>query len=140
MRWWELGRHEWRSLVEPHRLQFVVATLERPNTAGRAYDLGGAEALPLRAMIATCARLLGHPALLVPAPTDGVHQLIRVASRLGLRVPLTPELVSRLAEGRAVDIGSAMRDLGFMPRGIEAGLRSEIELLFPPRIRTRSAA
>jgi benzoyl-CoA reductase subunit B len=27
-RWWELGRHRWRELVEPHRLTFVVATLE----------------------------------------------------------------------------------------------------------------
>ena len=28
-RWWELGRHRWRELVEPHRLAFVVSTLER---------------------------------------------------------------------------------------------------------------
>jgi hypothetical protein len=27
-RWWELGRHQWRQLVEPHRLAFVVSTLE----------------------------------------------------------------------------------------------------------------
>jgi benzoyl-CoA reductase subunit B len=28
-RWWELGRHRSRELVEPHRLAFVAATLER---------------------------------------------------------------------------------------------------------------
>jgi benzoyl-CoA reductase/2-hydroxyglutaryl-CoA dehydratase subunit BcrC/BadD/HgdB len=28
-RWWELSRHRWRDLVEPHRLAFAVATLER---------------------------------------------------------------------------------------------------------------
>jgi benzoyl-CoA reductase/2-hydroxyglutaryl-CoA dehydratase subunit BcrC/BadD/HgdB len=28
-RWWELSRHRWRELVEPHRLAFVAATLER---------------------------------------------------------------------------------------------------------------
>jgi benzoyl-CoA reductase/2-hydroxyglutaryl-CoA dehydratase subunit BcrC/BadD/HgdB len=28
-RWWELGRSRWRELVEPHRLAFVVSTLER---------------------------------------------------------------------------------------------------------------
>jgi benzoyl-CoA reductase/2-hydroxyglutaryl-CoA dehydratase subunit BcrC/BadD/HgdB len=27
--WWELGRHRWRALVEPHRLAFNIATLER---------------------------------------------------------------------------------------------------------------
>jgi benzoyl-CoA reductase/2-hydroxyglutaryl-CoA dehydratase subunit BcrC/BadD/HgdB len=26
-RWWELGRHRWRELVEPHRLAFVAASL-----------------------------------------------------------------------------------------------------------------
>ncbi len=28
-RWWELGRHRWRDLVEPHRLAFVASTLTR---------------------------------------------------------------------------------------------------------------
>jgi benzoyl-CoA reductase subunit B len=28
-RWWELGRHEWRRLVEPQRLAFAMAALER---------------------------------------------------------------------------------------------------------------
>ncbi len=28
-RWWELTRHRWRELIEPHRLGFVVAALER---------------------------------------------------------------------------------------------------------------
>ena len=28
-RWWELTRHRWRELIEPHRLEFVAATLER---------------------------------------------------------------------------------------------------------------
>ena len=28
-RWWELGRYEWRSLIEPHRLALVMDTLER---------------------------------------------------------------------------------------------------------------
>jgi benzoyl-CoA reductase/2-hydroxyglutaryl-CoA dehydratase subunit BcrC/BadD/HgdB len=28
-RWWELTRLRWRELIEPHRLQFVTATLER---------------------------------------------------------------------------------------------------------------
>lgn len=28
-RWWELGRHRWRELVEPHRLAFVASTLQR---------------------------------------------------------------------------------------------------------------
>jgi len=29
VRWWELGRHRWRELVEPHRLAFVASSLQR---------------------------------------------------------------------------------------------------------------
>ena len=29
IRWWELGRRDWRMLVEPHRLAFAISTLER---------------------------------------------------------------------------------------------------------------
>jgi benzoyl-CoA reductase/2-hydroxyglutaryl-CoA dehydratase subunit BcrC/BadD/HgdB len=28
-RWWELTRHRWRELIEPHRLEFVATALER---------------------------------------------------------------------------------------------------------------
>ncbi len=43
-RWWELSRHRWRELVEPHRLELTVAELRRVITAleritGRAFDL-----------------------------------------------------------------------------------------------------
>ena len=42
-RWWELGRHQWRELVEPHRLAFMVSTLESlverlEVISGRAFD------------------------------------------------------------------------------------------------------
>jgi hypothetical protein len=42
-RWWELGRHRWRELVEPHRLAFMVSTLgslvERLEAiSGRAFE------------------------------------------------------------------------------------------------------
>jgi hypothetical protein len=42
-RWWEISRHQWRQLVEPHRLAFTVAALERliarlEDISGRALD------------------------------------------------------------------------------------------------------
>ena len=49
-RWWELSRHRWRELVEPHRLAFTVAqfhsliaVLER--ITGRSFDLEALRAL-----------------------------------------------------------------------------------------------
>ena len=38
-RWWELGRHQWRELVEPHRLAFMVATLD--SLVGRLEAISG---------------------------------------------------------------------------------------------------
>ena len=45
VRWWELGRHRWRELVEAHRLTFVAATLQRlierlEAISGRTLDRG----------------------------------------------------------------------------------------------------
>ena len=42
-RWWELSRSRWRELVEPHRLQFTIAELERviavlERILGRRFD------------------------------------------------------------------------------------------------------
>ena len=42
-RWWELGRHRWRELVEPHRLALMASTLESlverlEAISGRAFD------------------------------------------------------------------------------------------------------
>jgi benzoyl-CoA reductase/2-hydroxyglutaryl-CoA dehydratase subunit BcrC/BadD/HgdB len=44
-RWWEMGRHHWRELVEPHRLAFVASTLEAlverlETISGRVLDRG----------------------------------------------------------------------------------------------------
>lgn len=44
-RWWELTRHNWRELVEPHRLQFAIQSLERlvarlESISGRKLDRG----------------------------------------------------------------------------------------------------
>ena len=38
-RWWELSRHQWRRLVEPHRLAFAAAALER--LVARLEDISG---------------------------------------------------------------------------------------------------
>ena len=35
-RWWELGRHRWRELVEPHRLAFVVVDAGAARRAARS--------------------------------------------------------------------------------------------------------
>jgi benzoyl-CoA reductase subunit B len=49
-RWWELSRHRWRDLVEPHRLTFAVGQLRAlvgvlERLTGRQFDVGALAAL-----------------------------------------------------------------------------------------------
>jgi uncharacterized protein YbjT (DUF2867 family) len=107
----------------------IVASLDRPASAGRAYDVGGPEALPLSEVIALAARALGTRAWVVPVPLAPAHALIVGLRALRLPTPVTPEQILRLAESKAVDIGPARRDLGFAPRPFAAGIAEEARLL-----------
>jgi benzoyl-CoA reductase subunit B len=53
-RWWELGRHRWRELVEPHRLEFVSAQLRQ--LVGRLESISGRQ-LDYAALAARLARV-----------------------------------------------------------------------------------
>jgi nucleoside-diphosphate-sugar epimerase len=105
----------------------MIAALGQTHAGGREYDVGGPEALPLREVIRICGAALGRRPLIVPTPLRPTHGLVTLIRRLGLRAPVRPEQVLRLAESKAVDIGPAMRDLGFAPRSFEAGIRAEAE-------------
>ncbi len=111
-------------------VEAIVAALERPATARRAYDVGGPEALSLRAMVGECADALGRRARVWPLPLGPVHAAVRLARRAGLRTPVRPEQLLRLQESKAVDLGPAQADLGFAPRPCAEGIRAEAALLF----------
>ncbi len=108
----------------------IVAALERPAAVGQAYDVGGPEALTLRALIEESACAVGRRAWVVPVPLRPAHALAVLSGQVRLRAPVRPEQILRLEESKAVDIGPAMRDLGFAPRPFATGVRAEAKLLF----------
>ena len=107
----------------------IVAALAQGHAGGRAYDVGGPDALPFRDVIRTCGAAMGRRPLVVPTPLGASHRAIVLFRRFGLLVPVRPEQVLRLAESKAVDIGPARRDLGFAPRSFEDGIRAEAAML-----------
>jgi uncharacterized protein YbjT (DUF2867 family) len=107
----------------------ILASLERPEAARRAFDVGGPEALPLASVIHECAAALGRPAWILPLPLAPAHGAAVLARRLGLPFPVSPEQVLRLAESKQVDIGPAREALGFSPRTFRDGIRSEAAML-----------
>ena len=111
----------------------IVASLERPAARRSEYDVGGPEALSLRALIEQSAQALGRRAVLIPLPLRPVHGLVRALRRMGLPAPIRPEQLLRLEESKAVDITPARRDLGFSPRSFAEGIGAEAGMLFGPR-------
>jgi uncharacterized protein YbjT (DUF2867 family) len=107
----------------------IVASLERPAARRREYDVGGPEALPLRALIEQSAQALGRRAVLIPLPLRPVHALVRALRGMGLPVPIRPEQILRLGESKAVDITPARRDLDFAPRSFAEGIGAEAAML-----------
>lgn len=107
----------------------ILASLERPAAACRAYEVGGPEPLSLREVIHTCARELGRPVWVLPLPLAPAHRAALLARRFRVPFPVRPEQVLRLTESKAVDIGPARADLGFSPRTFEEGIRAEVAMM-----------
>jgi len=107
----------------------IFASLVRPVALRREYDVGGPEPLPLRDVVAECARALGRPAWVLPLPLAPAHAMARAAKAMHLPFPVRPEQVLRLTESKSVDITPARRDLGFSPRSFRDGVAAEVALL-----------
>jgi uncharacterized protein YbjT (DUF2867 family) len=107
----------------------ILAALERPAAARRAYDVGGPEPVTLAEVVRECAAARHRRAWIVPVPLAPVHGLAVFARRLRVPFPVRPEQVLRLVESKAVDIGPARADLGFEPRPFRDGIRAEAVLV-----------
>jgi nucleoside-diphosphate-sugar epimerase len=107
----------------------ILAALAQAHRGGREYDVGGPEALSLREVIRACGAALGRQPWVVPTPLRASYGLVTLLRRLRLPSPVRPEQVLRLEETKAVDIGPAVRELGFRPRPFADGIRAEVEQL-----------
>jgi len=107
----------------------ILAALERPGVAGRAFDVGGPRPLPLREAVAIAADALGRRVWTPHLPLGPAHAAVSLLGRLRLPSPVRPEQVLRLAESKAVDIRPARAALGFDPRSFEDGIRAEVRML-----------
>jgi len=103
----------------------IEAALDRPGSAGHAYDVGGPEPLSLAELIRISGAALGVRAIALPLPLGPAHLAARTARALRLPFPVSPEQVLRLGESKAVDISAAVRDLDFRPRPFHEGIAAE---------------
>jgi nucleoside-diphosphate-sugar epimerase len=92
-----------------------VSALAAPQTAGRAYDLGGATVLTYRAMAEAVGRSSGG-ARVIGVPSALLRAAFRMASMLPRYRQVTASMVDRMDQDLTVDDTPAQRDFGWAPR------------------------
>jgi NADH dehydrogenase len=97
----------------------VVATLERPQTAGRCIDLVGPEVLDLRALVRRVSQALRLPTLTPTLPGVLARAGAAVMERLLPDPLLSRSQLSMLTRGLPGDPKQAEEQLGIRPRPLE---------------------
>ncbi len=107
----------------------VLNAVERPQAAGRRYDVAGPEPLTFAELLGTAAATVGCRVRLVPVPLAPVIAATRGYERVSRRPRIRAEQWQRLAEDKAFPIDDAARDLDYAPRSFAEGIRGEAESL-----------
>ncbi len=120
------GRHTLQPIFVDDLVAAVVAAIERPECDGPPIAVAGPEPITYRAMVETCARLLGRRVIVLPVPLAPLVALARLLEWVGVRLPLDAAELARAAEDKAYDVSDLSRRLGVTPRPFVEGLRLKL--------------
>ncbi|MEO6689616.1 MAG: NAD-dependent epimerase/dehydratase family protein [Dokdonella sp.] len=116
-----------RGLRQPVHAQDLaaacVAVLDRGQTCGKTYALGGGERLAFTAMLARLQVSLPVRSLSLPIPLGVVYALLRIGHRLGLR-SRHAGAVERLDRDLVADDTMARNDFDWTPRSFHPDARA----------------
>ena len=93
-----------------------LAALNCGEAAGRAYNLGGGQALTFREMVEAIFRALGHQPRIVVIPWFVMHLLIKLAAASGAYQHINRDMMERVNLDLCFDSSDAQRDFGYAPR------------------------
>ena len=118
------------NLVQPVYVEDVAtATMEalwRTMAIGRAYTIAGPRPMTYCDMIDTLAEAAGRLVLKVHIPLFVARPLVGLCDKWMPNFPLKLDQVRRMGENRMFDISEALRELRFVPRSFERGVREAI--------------
>jgi nucleoside-diphosphate-sugar epimerase len=89
---------------------------------GRTYNLSGGETITLADLGRLVLTLEGRPKVFLPIPTLLCRAVAHGLAAVMANPPLTPYAVAGFTNHADLDPSEAMRDLGWQPRGVRAGL------------------
>jgi NADH dehydrogenase len=91
------GRPRFQPIGAPDLARGIVNALERPETEGCVYEVGGREVLTLAEMMRAAARARGHGVLLIPVPAALIWPLAWLLDRFAF-FPVTRDQLTMMRE------------------------------------------
>ncbi|HVO32512.1 MAG TPA: NAD-dependent epimerase/dehydratase family protein, partial [Elusimicrobiota bacterium] len=103
----------------------VEASLRDEGSAGRTYDLGGADAVSFSGFVQAIADCLGVSVTQIHLPVWACSLVARLTAWMP-SPPLTLDNIVGISQLQACDNAPAERDLGYHPRRLADGLRQTL--------------
>ena len=107
----------------------AVSAAERPESAGKTYDIAGPEPLSFAALLRIAAQAASSRTRFIPVPLGPLVAAARAYELLSAEPRIRAEQLQRLAEDKAFSIEDAARDLGYAPRAFTEGILAEARAL-----------
>lgn len=102
--------------------RIVVQLLERPDTVGRSFELGGPDQLTYREMVEEVIRATDRRRVIIPVPLPLIKLVARGAEMVRLPFPVASDQLRQLAFDNATAPDAVESAFGFRPRPIRGNL------------------
>jgi NADH dehydrogenase len=100
----------------------VVMAVERPETVGHAFDLGGPDFWTYEQMVREVLTAMGARRAILPMPLPLIKLVARSAETVHLPFPVASDQLRQLAFDNASELDVVQRDWGFTPRSMGGNL------------------
>jgi len=114
--------------------QAIVRCIERPQSAGRSYDLVGPESFELPELLERVAKVVGRPCRALAIPLGLMRPLAGLVERFGHDPLITRSQLGLLVKGVVGEREPARRELDFDPRPLDRAAIEAALVDFRPRL------
>ncbi|MFN8621263.1 MAG: complex I NDUFA9 subunit family protein [Chloroflexota bacterium] len=102
--------------------RIVVLALERPETVGRSFDIGGPDLWTYEQMVREVLTAMGAKRAILPMPLALIKLVARTAEAVHLPFPVASDQLRQLAFDNAAASDIVQKDWGFTPRAMHGNL------------------
>ena len=117
-----LGRARFQPLWVGDLARAIVLCLERPETTGRSYELGGPRYWTYREIVQEVMRGMGARRLIVPVPVPVIALVAGIYERFGAWFPTSTDQLRQLRLDNTGSLTGVRDAFGFEPRAMEGQL------------------